>query len=285
MQILDGRQVANQIQDHIKQQIHAKVLQGHPPPSLSVLLIGKLTASTVYVRQKIKACREVGIHSEVLELPANVSSDQLKKVINHCNQRADVHGILVQLPLPESFVWQEVISWIDPLKDVDSLTAENQGLAWAGIPRVLPCTPAGIMKLLNHYRIPLQGRHAVIVGRSHIVGIPIAGLLLKANATVTICHSHTQQLSDKTRAADVVIVAAGRPGLLGKNDFKSSAVVIDVGIHRIKDNGSVKLIGDVRAEELSTTEGFITPVPGGVGPMTVAMLLANTFQLAYKEPV
>lgn len=283
MKILDGRQVAGQIQDHIKQQIQAKILQGHSPPSLAVLLIGKLAASTVYVRQKIKACREVGIHSEVLELPADVSSNQLKKVITDCNRRSDIHGVLVQLPLPEPLVWSEVISWIDPLKDVDGLTAENQGLVWTGVPRILPCTPAGIIKLLNHYRIPLQSRNAVIVGRSHIVGIPMAALLLKANATVTVCHSHTQQLSDKTRAADVVVVAAGQPGLLGKNDFKSSAVVIDVGIHRIKHNGSVKLIGDVRIEELSTTEGFITPVPGGVGPMTVAMLLANTFQLAYGE--
>ena len=234
MKILDGRQVAGQIQGHIKQQIQAKTSKGHPPPFLAVLLVGKLAASTVYVRQKIKACREVGIHSEVFNLPVDVSADQLKKIIKECSQRLDIHGILVQLPLPEPFVWSEVISWMDPLKDVDGLTAENQSLVWAGTPRILPCTPAGIMKLLNHYHISLQSRSAVIVGRSHIVGIPMAALLLRANATVTICHSHTQQLSDKTRAADIVVVAAGQPGLLGKNDFKSSAVVIDVGIHRVK---------------------------------------------------
>ena len=279
MQILDGRLVAQKIKDILKIKIADFSTKNKAAPGLRVILIGNNPASQVYVRQKVKAAKEVGINSQVCSLPENISHQELKEKIQILNQNSYVHAVLIQLPLPPVFSWQEVISWIAPQKDPDCLTAENQGLAWSKKARILPCTPAGIMKLFEHYNIPLKGKNAVVVGRSHIVGLPMTQLLLNSHATVTVCHSHTKNLSQMTTSADIVVVAAGQPEFLGKEDFKKEAVVVDVGIHRSKENEK-KLIGDVRFEEVKDHVSFITPVPGGVGPMTVAMLLENTFKLA-----
>ncbi len=282
MQIMDGRLVADTIKQNLKQKIKNFFQQKNQVPGLAILLIGENPASTVYIQQKIKACKEVGIKAELFHQPANIPVDELKTKIQELNRKPAIHAILVQLPLPTGWNTREVLSWVDPRKDPDCLTVENQGLAWTGTPRVLPCTPAGIMKLFEHYQIPLQGKTAIVVGRSQIVGLPMAQLLLKANATVCVCHSHTKNLSPLTRLADVVVVAAGKPGLLGKEDFKKGAVVVDVGIHKNSET-SKKLIGDVRFDELKEHVSFATPVPGGVGPMTVAMLLQNTFYLAEQQ--
>lgn len=280
MQILDGRLVAQETRTELKRKIHRFFEQNKQRPGLAVILVGDNPASRIYVRQKIKAAKEVGISSEVFSFPGDVPVHELKQKIQNLNRDSSVHAILVQLPLPSAFSSGEVISWVDPKKDPDCLTVENQGLAWSGQPRVLPCTPSGVMKLFEHYNISLKGRKAVVVGRSQIVGLPMAQLLLRANATVTVCHSHTKELSRFTKEADIVVVAAGRPGLLGKPDFKQGAVVVDVGIHRITEQGKSVLSGDVRFKEIQDQVSFATPVPGGVGPMTVAMLLVNTFQLA-----
>lgn len=280
MQILDGRLVAEKIRMELKRKISQFSEQNEREPGLAVILVGNNSASEIYVRQKVKAAKEVGIVSKMFSLPEDVSPDKLNQRIQDLNQDISVHAILVQLPLPPAFSWRKVISWVAPKKDPDCLTVENQGLAWSGQPRVLPCTPSGIMKLFEHYSISLKGKKAVVVGRSQIVGLPMVQLLLRANATVTMCHSYTKELSYFTKEADVVVVAAGQPGLLGKSDFKKGAVVVDVGIHRMTKQGKSILTGDVRFIEIQDQVSFATPVPGGVGPMTVAMLLENTFQLA-----
>ncbi|MDE0118602.1 MAG: bifunctional 5,10-methylenetetrahydrofolate dehydrogenase/5,10-methenyltetrahydrofolate cyclohydrolase [Bdellovibrionales bacterium] len=280
MQILDGRLVAQKIRTELKRKINSFYEKNKIVPGLVVILVGDNPASQVYVRQKVKMAKQVGIHSKVLSLPKDVSFDKLKQTIQNLNTDPAIHALLVQLPLPSSLAWKEVIAHIDPRKDPDCLTAENQGLAWSGQARVLPCTPAGIMKLFEHYNITLKGKKAVVVGRSQIVGLPMAQLLLRANATVTVCHSYTKNLSQITKEADLVVAAAGRQGLLGKNDFKRDAIVVDVGIHRTVENNKKILKGDVLFEELKNGVSYATPVPGGVGPMTVTMLLENTFQLA-----
>ena len=279
---MDGRLVADTIKQNLTQKIKNFFHTKNQIPGLAILLIGENPASTVYIQQKIKACKEVGIKADFLHQSANIPVDELKTKIQELNRNPAIHAILVQLPLPAGWNTKEVLSWVNPRKDPDCLTVENQGLAWAGTPRVLPCTPVGIMKLFEHYQIPLEGKTAVVVGRSQIVGLPMTQLLLRANATVCVCHSHTKNLSSLTRLADVVVVAAGKPGLLGKENFKKGAVVVDVGIHKNSET-SKKLIGDVRFEELKEHVSFATPVPGGVGPMTVAMLLQNTFYLAEQQ--
>ena len=280
MRILDGRLVAQKIKEDLKRKISYFADKNKKTLGLRVILVGDNPASQVYVRQKIKAAKEVGIQSEVFSLPEDISPEELKKKVLGFNQDPFVHAVLIQLPLPSVLSWREVISWVDPRKDPDCLTVENQGLAWSGQPRVLPCTPSGIMKLFEYYNISLKGKSAVVVGRSQIVGLPMAQLLLRANATVTVCHSHTEQVFHFTKEADIVVVAAGQPGLFGKADFKKGAVVVDVGIHRVTQQGKGVLTGDVRFKELEDWVAFATPVPGGVGPMTVTMLLENTFQLA-----
>ena len=280
MQILDGRLVAERTRAELKKQIHQFFEQNKQKLGLAVILVGDNPVSKIYIQQKVKAAKEVDIGSEVFSLPDDVSPNELKQKIQDLNQDSSIHAILVQLPLPPAFSWKEVISWVEPKKDPDCLTVENQGLAWSGQPRVLPCTPSGIMKLFEHYNISLKGKNAVVVGRSQIVGLPMAQLLLRANATVTVCHSHTKDVSRFTKEADIIVVAAGRPGLLGKSDFKQGAVVVDVGIHRVTEKGKSVLTGDVRFTEIQDKVSFATPVPGGVGPMTVTMLLENTFRLA-----
>ena len=288
MQILDGCLVAQKMKLDLQKRVRFFCEKNKKPPGLRVILVGDNLASQVYVRQKIKSAKQVGIDSKVLAFPANVSFKELKQTIQDFNQDSTVHAVLVQLPLPSALPWKEVISQIEPKKDPDGLTAENQGLAWLGCPRILPCTPEGIIRLLEHYNIELAGKKAVVVGRSQIVGLPMVQLLLRANATVTVCHSHTKKLLQITRRADIVVSAAGQPEFLGGKDFKEGAVVVDVGIHRVPTEHiptdgihKSKLVGDVRFKELKHRVAFATPVPGGVGPMTVAMLLENTVKLAY----
>ncbi len=280
MNVLDGKKLALDLQHTLAKKVQDFCFSGGKRPFLVMILVGDDPASLIYVRRKIKACETVGIRSQVIRLKEDVSFSFLRQTIQDLNQNSEVSALLVQLPLPKRFDSKDVISWINPLKDVDGLTAENQGLAWIGKPRILPCTPLGIMKLLNFYRIPLQAKKAVVIGRSRIVGLPMAQLLLKANATITICHSQTRHLADITRDCDVVVVASGKPGLLGIDDFKPSATVIDVGIHRVCKDGKTTLVGDIRLNEFSSFKGWITPVPGGVGPLTVACLLENTFKLS-----
>jgi methylenetetrahydrofolate dehydrogenase (NADP+)/methenyltetrahydrofolate cyclohydrolase len=228
----------------------------------------------VYVGSKIKACHEVGIASFEHKLPASVSMADLKSLIQKLNKDKNVHGILVQLPLPKTLNESEILAEISPLKDVDCLSAENIGLLAKNQARVSPCTPAGVIEILKYYEQKMEGVNAVVVGRSQIVGLPMAQLLVQQNATVTICHSKTKDLRSFTKNADLVVVAAGKPQFLGQDDFKKSAVVIDVGIHRLADK---KLCGDVKFDGLDVAAA--TPVPGGVGPMTIAMLMKNTVAL------
>ena len=268
---LDGRTLAKEYEVLLKK----KIENSTSPPSLVVVLVGEDPASKAYIRNKMKACERVGIHLHTHNLPHTVSEKKLKELLFSLNEDPKVSGILVQLPLPKSLNKERVLSWINPRKDVDGLCVENMGLMWAGQPRVIPCTPQGVMKILDNYQIPIEGRHIVVVGRSQIVGLPMAYLLQKAHGTVTICHSRTENLSGHTKKADILVVAAGQPHFLGAKDIKEGAVVIDVGIHRKKEG----LCGDVRYEELEGLASAATPVPGGVGPMTIAMLLENVHHL------
>lgn len=273
MQRLSGKEVSAVIREQIKEQVE-KLDQ---PPGLGVILVGEDPASQVYVRNKFKACEAVGMRSIETKMPASISPDDLKAAITDMNENPDVTAYLVQLPLPRGFDTQQVMSWIAPHKDADGLTVQSLGHLFAGTPTAIPCTPHGVMKILEHYKIPVEGKRAVVIGRSQIVGYPMAHLLVDANATVTICHSRTKDLFDHTREADIVVVAAGKPKFIGKSAFKKGAVIVDVGIHRM-DNG--KLCGDVNPEDLEGHIEALTPVPGGVGPMTITMLLQNTLRLA-----
>jgi methylenetetrahydrofolate dehydrogenase (NADP+)/methenyltetrahydrofolate cyclohydrolase len=242
-------------------------------PGLAVVLVGDDPASQVYVRNKTKACEEAGIASIGHRLPADTSQQDLLRLIASLNADRRVHGILVQLPLPLHIAADAVIEAIAPEKDVDGFHPENVGRLATGKPRFVPCTPAGVMRLLEHAAVPLAGKHAVVVGRSNIVGKPVALLLLEKHATVTICHSRTPDLAAVVREADVLVAAVGRPRMISGDMAKPGAAVIDVGINRGPDG---KLCGDVDFQSMLGRAGCITPVPGGVGPMTIAMLLANT---------
>ena len=279
MKILSGKDVSQYYRTKLKEKVSAEKQKRGLAPGLAVVLVGEDPASQVYVRNKAKSCEEVGFNSSVQRLAANVSPEELKNTIEKLNNDSQVHGILVQLPLPKGFNEDQVLSWIDPKKDPDALTVENMGLLWKGQERCMPCTPQGVMAMLKYYEIPVAGKRAVVVGRSHIVGQPMAYLLQRANATVTVCHSKTPNTSAYTKEADIVVVAAGRPKLFGRDDFKKDSVVIDVGIHREVIDGKNKLCGDVRFNELDGWVAAATPVPGGVGPMTISMLLENTFKL------
>ena len=249
-------------------------------PGLAVLRVGNDKASIVYVGRKIKACEKVGFKSYEFTYPHSVSFESLTKDIQNLNRDPEIHGILIQLPLPSHLKREQVLSLIKPEKDPDGLTVKNKGLFWAGKSGVVPCTALGIISLLKHYHIPLSGKRAVVVGRSQIVGLPTMACLLREEATVTVCHSRTQCLSDITTQADIVVVAAGKKEFLSKKDFKKGAVVVDVGIHRVVENGKTTLKGDVDTKGLKDWLSALSPVPGGVGPMTIAMLLENTFLLA-----
>jgi methylenetetrahydrofolate dehydrogenase (NADP+)/methenyltetrahydrofolate cyclohydrolase len=278
---LEGPVVAKHRQIELVRKIAAlQAIRGRAP-GLAVVIVGEDPASQVYVRNKVKTCGTLGIESFHYEVPATITEAELIEKVGALNRDPAVDGILVQLPLPRHINSDRVLETILPEKDPDGLTVGNLGLLFAGRKRVAPCTPWGVMAILEHYEIPVAGRHVVVVGRRNIVGKPMAQLMLEANATVTICHSKTRDLHSHTRLADVVVVAAGQARFLGREAFKTGAVVIDVGMHR-PENGDFKgrLCGDVRFEELEGHVLAATPVPGGVGPMTIQMLMENTVRLA-----
>jgi methylenetetrahydrofolate dehydrogenase (NADP+)/methenyltetrahydrofolate cyclohydrolase len=275
-QIIDGKQIAQQIRSDLARQIQERIEQGKPRPGLAVVLVGDNPASQLYVKMKQKACLEVGIHSEEHRLPASISQGRLLGLIDQLNSDPRIQGILVQLPLPDGLDEEEVIMRIRPEKDVDGFHPINVGRLAIGADTYVPCTPAGVMKMLDWINYDPAGKKAVVVGRSNIVGKPVAQLLLKRNATVTICHSHTKDLMDECRQADILVAAVGRPQMIKADWVKPGAAVIDVGINKI----GKKTVGDVDFDNVKEVAGWITPVPGGVGPMTIAMLLANTVRAA-----
>ena len=280
--IIDGAALASAIRAQIAQRASALIARG-TRPGLAVVLVGDDPASAVYVRNKVKDCEQAGIVSVLDRLPAETTEQTLLARIAELNSDPKIHGILVQLPLPRHINERLVIESISPEKDVDGFHVSNAGALMTGEPRFLPCTPYGVMKMLEQTGIKLEGAEAVIVGRSNIVGKPQAMLLLQKNATVTICHSRTQDLAAHTRRADVLIAAVGRARMITGDMIKPGAVVIDVGMNRIPDGPSAgKLCGDVDFDSVSPIAGAITPVPGGVGPMTRAMLLVNTMEAAER---
>ncbi len=283
--VIDGKALAQGLRHKIAQTVGEWIRQGRRPPALSVVQVGEIPASTTYVSHKVRACRECGIRSEHIRLPATVSQQELIAAVDQLNRDPEVDGIIVQLPLPDH-IDPHAVSWaIDPEKDVDCLHPENFGLLAKGTPRFVSCTPRGILHALTEYRVPIEGAHVVVIGRSLIVGRPLALLMLSRSATVTICHSRTRDLPTLTRQADILVSAVGRPGLIGPEMVRPGAAVVDVGITQIEvEEGGRKrkrLVGDVKFEEVRSVAGWITPVPGGVGPLTVAMLLLNTLD-AYR---
>ena len=276
--LIDGRAVAKAFKEEIAQRTQAMIAQG-VTPHLAVVLVGEDPASQVYVRNKENGCIKAGIRSTVIRLEEDCTQQELEETVKRLNADASVDGILVQLPLPKHLNEASVLRLIDPDKDVDGFHAMNSGRLMNGQPGFVPCTPLGVMKLLEAYGIDPAGKHAVVIGRSNIVGKPMAMLLLRANATVTICHSRTQNLADITRQADILVAAVGRANFVTADMVKAGAAVIDVGINRVDG----KIVGDVDFDAVSGVAGYITPVPGCVGQMTIAMLLANTLDAAAKR--
>ena len=275
-QILDGKALAHQLQQQLKQRIQELQSQIGRPPGLAVVMVGDNPASAAYVRGKERACSRVGIASFGRHFPAQISQEELRQVIDELNQDCRVDGILVQLPLPNHLDSAALLQAINPDKDVDGLHPVNLGHLVRAESGLQSCTPAGVMRLLAHYQIELQSKQAVVVGRSILVGKPIALMLLEQNATVTIAHSRTQDLASVTRQADLLVTAIGQPQLIKAEMVKPGAVVVDVGISRLADQQGTRLVGDVDFDSVAQVAQAITPVPGGVGPMTVAMLLENT---------
>lgn len=278
--ILDGKAIAAELRAHIKQQVIARRGQGLAVPGLAVVLVGNNPASEVYVRSKRKSCDEVGFISKAFDMPTQTSQEELLALIDDLNQDEQIHGILVQLPLPAHIDPETVIERIDPRKDVDGFHPYNVGRLALRMPLLRSCTPKGVMTLLSKTDQDLSGLDAVIIGQSNIVGRPMALELLAARCTITVCHSRTRSLADKVRNADVVVAAVGKPEFVPGAWIKPGALVIDVGINRL-DNG--KLVGDVNFAEAKENAAWITPVPGGAGPMTVATLLENTLQAAQLQ--
>jgi methylenetetrahydrofolate dehydrogenase (NADP+)/methenyltetrahydrofolate cyclohydrolase len=276
--IIDGNAIARELRVGLIRRVAALAAVG-VRPGLAVLQVGNHPASKIYVRNKMKACGEAGLYSEHIELPADADESTLLERIRMLNDDARIHGILVQLPLPLRFAAERVLETIAPAKDVDGFHPTNMGLLAAGNPRFVPCTPLGVMKILEREGVDPQGRHAVVIGRSNIVGKPAALLLLQKGATVTICNSRTPDLRAMSLQADILVVAAGKPKLVTAGMVKPGAVIIDVGINRLADG---KLAGDVDFQGVLGTASCITPVPGGVGPMTIAMLLENTVMSAER---
>ena len=286
MKLINGSSVAKKITEELALQVQTLKNKQSIHPCLCVILIGDHPASHVYVQHKIKACQRIGIQSELIHLPQNISQDEVIKKLKSVSNNPAIHGILIQLPLPSQIKKEKIFSELPSEKDVDGLTIQNTGRLWSSLNSPQPCTPQGIIYLLKHYQIPIEGQHAVIIGRSQIVGRPLAQLLLEQNATVTICHSKTKNLKQITKQADILIVACGNHHQIQSSYIKKDGVVIDVGIHRIKkDEGKFLLQGDVCPDGLDSIATYITPVPGGVGPMTIAMLLKNTIDLAMQAKV
>lgn len=276
-QLLDGKAVAAEVRQRIQQGVAAALASGRRPPGLAVVLVGDNPASEVYVRNKSKACAEVGFYSEMHKLPGTTSQAELLELVDRLNAQDNIDGILVQLPLPKQIDEESVIERILPTKDVDGFHPYNVGRLALRMPLLRSCTPRGIMTLIEHTGQSLEGLDAVIIGQSNIVGRPMALELLAARCTITVCHSRTKNLADKARSADVLVVAIGRANWVPGDWIKPGAIVIDVGINR-RDDG--KLVGDVDFASAQERAGWITPVPGGVGPMTIATLLQNTLEAA-----
>ncbi|HEP1415180.1 TPA: bifunctional methylenetetrahydrofolate dehydrogenase/methenyltetrahydrofolate cyclohydrolase [Streptococcus pyogenes] len=279
-ELIDGKALAQRMQQELAAKVNNLKQKKGIVPGLAVILVGDDPASQVYVRNKERAALTVGFKSETVRLSEFICQEELIAVIERYNADNTIHGILVQLPLPNHINDKKIILAIDPKKDVDGFHPMNTGHLWSGRPLMVPCTPSGIMELLREYNVNLEGKHAVIIGRSNIVGKPMAQLLLDKNATVTLTHSRTRQLEEVCRCADVLIVAIGQGHFITKQYIKDGAIVIDVGMNR-DDNG--KLIGDVAFDEVAEVAAKITPVPGGVGPMTIAMLLEQTYQSALRS--
>ena len=299
--ILDGKKIAAEIREELKQQIAAMRAEDLRSPKLAIVIVGHNPASETYVTNKMKACAEVGIEAEKVALESDITEQELLRAVQRLNADPSVDGFIVQLPLPEHIKETTILSAIDRHKDVDGLTPENVGRTVQGLPSIISATPRGIRELLARYNIQTAGRHVVVIGRSNIVGKPVAMLLMQrpylslpsmsaaslGDATVTVCHSKTRDLAAICRTADIIIVAAGSPRLLTADMVKEGAVVIDVGINRVEslkskdESPSYKLVGDVDFENVAPKASFITPVPGGVGPMTIVSLLQNTLQ-AYE---
>lgn len=283
--ILDGKLVRQRILESLKPRVDA-LIKAHRPPGLAVVLVGHDPGSEVYVRNKIKACAELGIYSEKITPPETITTEELLAIVNGLNRRDDIDGILVQMPLPKQVDSRAVLEAVAADKDADGFHPMNVGHLVADRPGPRACTPAGVMELLRQYGIPVAGKHAVVVGRSDIVGKPMALMLLHANATVTICHSRTANLAEMCRTADILVAAIGRAAFVRREFIKPGAVVIDVGMNRVPDPSTAagtRLIGDVAPVAMAEVSSYYTPVPGGVGPLTIAMLMSNTVALAEKR--
>ena len=288
MTILDGKKTSEALKQEITEEVKQLKAEGKKVPHLAAVLVGDDGASLTYVGSKVKACEQVGFESTLVKLPANISEEALLQEIEKLNANPEIDGYIVQLPLPKHIDEQKILLAIDPTKDVDGFHPANFGRMALDMEAFIPATPFGIMELLKRYEVPTKGKHVVVVGRSHIVGRPISILLsqkgAQGNATVTLTHSHTPNLAELTRQADIVVMALGIPEFLKGGMVKEGVTVIDVGITRLKDDSTHKgyrIVGDVAFDEVKEKASYITPVPGGVGPMTIAMLLKNTL-LAYK---
>lgn len=287
MELLDGKKTSTLVQEAIAEEVHKIVTQGQRPPHLVAILVGDNGASMTYVNNKVTACERVGFASSVVNLPENVSQEDLLKEIEKLNEDKGIDGFIVQLPLPKHINEQEVLLAINPDKDADGFHPTNFGRMALGLEAFIPATPYGILELLSQYKIPTDGKNVVVIGRSDIVGRPISILLSQKpwNATVILTHSRTQNLAELTQKADIIIAALGIPNFLKAEMVKEGAVIIDVGITRVKDASAKKgfrIVGDVDFEHVKNKASYITPVPGGVGPMTIAMLMKNTLN-AYKR--
>lgn len=287
--LLDGKLVASKIRAKIKEAIDKEFLPREFRPGLVAVIVGNDPASKIYISSKAKACEEVGILSKVIELPFSTSQNELIDIIKHLNTNPKYHGILIQQPLPSHINTETINETIDPNKDVDGFHPINLGKLLLGVDGLKPCTPYGIIKLLQFNEINLSGKDVVVIGRSNIVGKPLAAMLMQkskeTNSTVTVCHSNTKDIKKYTRDADVVIAALGKPEFIKSDMIKENAIVVDVGINRVQDMNSkkgYKIVGDVKFDDVSERASFITPVPGGVGPMTIAMLLLNTLIASSK---
>jgi methylenetetrahydrofolate dehydrogenase (NADP+)/methenyltetrahydrofolate cyclohydrolase len=288
--IIDGKKISEDIQNEIAIEVQQMIADGGRAPHLAAILVGNDGASETYVGSKVKTCEKIGFKSTLVRLPAETTEEELLSQIRHLNNDDAIDGYIVQLPLPRHINEQRVIEAVDPKKDVDGFHPQNVGRMALNLPTYLPATPFGIMQLLERYNISTAGKHCVIIGRSHIVGSPMSMLMARnsepGNCTVTLCHSRTQDLKSFTLNADIVIVALGKAEFLTADMVKDGAVVIDVGITRVKSDSTksgYKLLGDVKYDEVAAKASYITPVPGGVGPMTIAALLMNTIRAARRQ--
>ncbi|MFM9330321.1 bifunctional methylenetetrahydrofolate dehydrogenase/methenyltetrahydrofolate cyclohydrolase FolD [Paenibacillus mesotrionivorans] len=277
-QVINGKELVQSVREHFRLEVE-ELAKHQVQPGLAVVLVGNDPASAVYVRNKAKACETAGIYSEVHRLPEDTGEEELLALVERLNGDKKINGILVQLPLPRHINEDKIIDTIHPDKDVDCFHPINVGNLMIGKPGFLPCTPAGVIEVLKRMKVEIAGKHAVVVGRSNIVGKPMAMLLLREHATVTVCHSRTPDMEQITSQADILVAAVGRPQMIKAKHLKPGAIVIDVGINRLPDG---KLVGDVDFEDVLETAGMITPVPGCVGPMTITMLLANTIVSARR---